>query len=131
MMKFWSTPQAEETAPEISKFMNEKVKIVASHQPFDPGWSNVRVISGDVVEAVKKLKGQPGKNMIMFGSNTLCVSLMQAGLIDEFQIVVNPVAFGEGTSLFTGLPGHVELALAETHRFQSGAILLTYHAAQR
>jgi dihydrofolate reductase len=131
IMKFWSTPQAEETAPEIAKFMNEKLKIVASHAPFEPGWDKVRVISGDVVGAVKKLKEQPGKNMIMFGSNTLCVSLMQAGLIDEFQIVVNPVAFGDGTSLFKGLPKKAELTLTETRRFKSGAILLTYQPTGR
>ena len=131
MMKFWSTPQAAEAAPEVAKFMNEKLKIVASHAPFEPGWNNVRVISGDVVGAVKKLKAQPGKNMIMFGSNTLCVSLMQAGLIDEFQIVVNPVVFGGGTSLFNGLPMKAELALTESRRFKSGAILLTYQPAGR
>ncbi len=127
MMKFWSTPQAEEAAPEIAKFMNEKLKIVASHAPFEPGWDKVRVISGDVPGAVKKLKEQPGKNIMMFGSNTLCVSLMQQGLIDEFQIVVNPVVFGDGTSLFKGLPKKAELTLAQTHRFKSGAVLLTYH----
>jgi dihydrofolate reductase len=131
MMKFWSTPQAEETAPEIAKFMNEKLKIVASHGPFEPGWNNVRVIGGDVVGAVRKLKEQSGKNMIMFGSNTLCVSLMQERLVDEFQIVANPVVFGEGTSLFKGLSKKADLTLTETRLFKSGAILLTYHPAGR
>ena len=126
MMKFWSTPQAEQMMPEVARFMNEKHKIVASLHPFDPGWKNVQVISGDVVEAIKMLKEQPGKNIIIFGSSTLCVSLMQAGLIDEFQIVVNPVVFGEGTPLFKGLPGKAELTLVETKRYQSGAVLLTY-----
>jgi dihydrofolate reductase len=131
MMKFWSTPQAEEVMPEIAKFMNEKLKIVASRAPFEPGWKNVRVISGDVCAAVEKLKEEPGGNIIMFGSNTLCVSLMQAGLIDEFQIVVNPVAFGEGTSLFNGLPEKAEFTLMETRQFKSGAILLTYQPAEK
>jgi len=126
MMKFWSTPQAAETAPEIAMLMNERLKIVASRNPFEPGWQNVQVISGDAVSAIKQLKEMPGKNMIIFGSNTLCVSLMQAGLIDEFQIVVNPVAFGQGTSLFKGLPGKAKLDLKETRRFKSGAVLLTY-----
>ena len=127
MMKFWSTPQAEEMMPEVAKFMNDNLKLVASRAPFDPGWKNVEVISGDVVGQVKKIKAQPGGNIIIFGSNTLCVSLMQAGLIDEFQIVVNPVVFGEGTPLFAGLPKTVEFALIETRRFKSGSVLLTYH----
>jgi dihydrofolate reductase len=69
--------------------------------------------------------------MIMFGSNTLCVSLMQEGLIDEFQIVVNPVAFGGGTPLFKGLPQKTEFTLTDTRRYKSGAILLTYQPAER
>ena len=126
MMKFWSTPQGEETAPEIAKFMNERLKLVASHTPFEPGWRNVRVISGDVVGEVRRIKEQPGGNIIIFGSNTLCVSLMQVGLIDELQIVVNPVVFGEGTPLLKGLPEKTELTLLETRRFKSGAVLLAY-----
>jgi dihydrofolate reductase len=126
MMKYWSTPQAEASMPEIARFMSERLKVVASHTPFEPGWKNVRVISGDVVQKVRQLKEQPGQNILMFGSNTLCVSLMQAGLMDEFQIVVNPVVFGEGTSLFKGLSEKAALRLVDTRRFKSGAIMLTY-----
>ena len=131
MMRFWSTPQAEATAPEIAKFMNEKRKFVASHTAFEPGWKNVTVISGDVTGAVKKLKEQPGKTIAIFGSNTLCVSLLQAGLLDELQIMLNPVVFGEGTSLFKGLPEKAALRLAGTQAFKSGAILLTYQPLVR
>jgi dihydrofolate reductase len=126
MMKFWSTPQAEETMPEIARFMNDNLKVVASHKPFDAGWKNVKVISGDVIAEVRQLKAQAWKNIIIFGSNTLSVSLLQAGLLDELQIVVNPVLFGEGTPLFKGLPKHVKLNLTETRKFKSGAILLVY-----
>jgi len=126
MMKFWSTPQAEELAPEIAKFMNENRKFVASHKPFEPGWNNVSVLSEDVPGAVKKLKEQPGETIAMFGSNTLCVSLMEAGLVDEFQIVVNPVVFGDGTPLFKGLSKKVEFRLMGTRELKSGAVLLTY-----
>ena len=125
MMKFWSTPQAVERMPEVARFMNETHKYAASHQPFDPGWQNVTVISGDVAAAVRKLKEQPGKNIMMFGSNDLVVSLMQAGLIDELQIVVNPVALGQGTTLFKGLPGRVDFNLKGSRVFKSGAVMLT------
>ena len=126
MMKFWSTPQGQELQPEIAKFMNEKHKVVASHASFDPGWHNVTVISDDVVGAVRQLKAQPGKTIAMFGSNNLCVSLMEEGLVDEFQIMVNPVALGEGTSLFEGLSKQVPLTLTDTRPFKSGAVLLRY-----
>jgi dihydrofolate reductase len=125
-MKFWSTPQAEQMMPEIARFMNEKHKVVASHAPFDPGWNNVTVISGDVPGEVRKLKAQPGKDILIFGSSTLCVSLIEKGLIDELQIVVNPVVFGAGTRLFEGLTAKTDLILKDTRRFKSGAVMLTY-----
>ena len=130
MMKFWATPQAEEMAPAIAKFMNERHKVVASHAPFEPGWRNVTVIHGDVAGEIRKLKGQPGKTMMMFGSNELCVSLMEHGLVDEFQILLNPVALGEGTSLFAGLAKKAELTLMETRTFKSGVVMLTYVPAK-
>jgi dihydrofolate reductase len=126
MENFWPTPQAEQTAPEVARFMNDRLKVVATHNSFEPVWNNVRVISGDVAGEVKKLKEQPGKDIIMLGSNSLCVSLMQEGLVDEFQILMNPIALGEGTSLFSGLPQRAELTLTDTRKFKSGAILLIY-----
>jgi len=126
MMKFWSTPQAQEVMPEIASYMNEKRKIVASHAPFEPGWQNVQVGSGDVPATVKALKEQPGQDILIFGSNNLCVSLIQAGLLDECQIQVNPVVFGAGTTLFQGLPQKLDLKLIETRPFPSGAVLLVY-----
>jgi dihydrofolate reductase len=130
MMKFWSTPQAEEMMPAIAKFMNEKHKVVASHTSFEPGWRNVTVIHDNVAGEIRKLKQQPGKVIMMFGSNELCVSLMEEGLVDEFQILVNPVALGKGTSLFTGLAKKAELTLTETRTFKSGVVMLTYAPAK-
>jgi len=127
MMKFWSTPQGMEMMPEVARFINETQKVVASHQPFEPGWKNVKVITGDVPGEVRRLKEGPGKTIAIFGSNTLCVSLIQAGLIDEFQILVNPVVFGSGISLFAGLPEKAALNLVDTRKFKSGIVMLTYH----
>ncbi len=56
---------------------------------------------------------------------------MQEGLIDKFRILVNPVALGEGTSLFEGLPKKAELTLTETHQFPSEKVLLTYEPVER
>lgn len=130
MMKFWAMPQAKKDAPEIAEFMNDRPKFVASHQSFDPGWERVTVISQDVVGSVKKLKELAGKTIAIFGSNTLCLSLIEAGLIDEFQIIVSPVVLGERTSLFRGLP-KTELELSETRRFKSGAMMLKYHPREK
>lgn len=126
MMKFWATPQAAEIAPEVAAFMNQAHKYVASHTSFEPGWERVTVIGPDVAAAVRQLKEQPGGNIMIFGSNELVVSLLRESLIDELQIVVNPLAFGQGTPLFKGLPDKVDFALKDTRPFKSGAVMLTY-----
>jgi len=126
MMKFWATPQAAEMAPAVAHFMNDTHKYVASHIPYEADWTNVTVLNGDVVREVHKLKEAPGKNMMIFGSNELVVSLLQAGLIDELQIVVNPVTLGQGTPLFKGLQEKMDFALTGTRTFKSGAVMLRY-----
>ena len=63
---------------------------------------------------------------MILGSNKLVVGLLQAGLIDEVQIVVNPVALGEGTALFDGLQVQADFTLLGTRAFKSGAVMLTY-----
>ena len=133
MMKFWETAQAQTLMPEVARFMNDTLKCVASHQPFDPGWQNVQVLHGDVIAQVRRLKasaaGTDGGAIMIFGSNTLVVSLLQAGLIDEFQLIVNPVVLSAGTPIFAGLPEKTELEFKSARPFQSGAVMLTYTPA--
>jgi dihydrofolate reductase len=133
MMKaFWPTQRAREVAPAVADFMNKRTKYVASHHAFDPGWSNVQVLSGDDVPAqVRKLKEGPGGDIIIFGSNELCVSLLQEGLLDELQILLRPVVLGQGTALFAGLTGKVDFFLADTHQFKSGLVLIRYAPARQ
>lgn len=130
MRSFWPTPQAAEMAPEVAEVMNERHKVVASRDPaYEPGWKNVTVVH-DAVAEIRRLKQQAGKNMIMFGSNELAVSLTEAGLIDEFQIVVSPVALGAGHSLFAGLSSPVGLRFKEARPLKSGAVVLVYEPAR-
>ncbi|MGH3565712.1 MAG: dihydrofolate reductase family protein [Pseudonocardia sp.] len=56
----------------------------------DPGWQNSTVLSGDPVEEVRALKGQPGQDIVVTGSITLCHTLIAAGLVDEYRLFVYP-----------------------------------------
>lgn len=125
MESFWPTPQAAQMMPDIARFMNDTPKVVVSKKGFTPNWDNVTVIT-DAVEGVRKLKQQPGKTIAIFGSSTLCISLMEAGLIDEFQIIVNPVVLGAGTPLFKGILQKTDLKLRESHQFKSGSVMMIY-----
>ncbi|MEX2028251.1 MAG: dihydrofolate reductase family protein, partial [Candidatus Curtissbacteria bacterium] len=69
---------------------------------------------------------QPGRDMAIFGSNNLAVSLVQEGLVDEFRIMVNPVAIGAGTPLFAGIEEKLNLKLINTKAFGNGNVLLSY-----
>jgi dihydrofolate reductase len=72
------------------------------------------------------LKQQPGRDIGVFGSSNLAVTLAEQGLIDEYRIIVNPVFLGEGTPLLEGIKDKIELKLLEARTFESGNVLLSY-----
>lgn len=121
MAAYWPTAQGT-----TAQLMNALPKVVVAHAPFTPEWDGTTVISANVIDAVRALKAQPGKDIAIFGSNMLCVSLMEAGLVDEFRIMVCPVALGNGTALFAGLSRRVNFHLTKTRAFDSGNVLGYY-----
>jgi len=125
MQQFWPTLMAAQMMPEVAAYMNATPKLVVSHTDFAPAWENTTVISGNVVEQLRRYKSEMTDDIIILGSNNLGVTLWQAGLLDEIQLVLNPVVLGGGTPLFAGLP-QTELTLKETLQFASGKLLLTY-----
>ena len=126
MAAFWPTPFAATNDPVTAAAMNRLPKIVFSRTLSSAAWQNTRLVKDNIVEEVTKLKTQPGKDLIIFGSSDLSVDLIQHGLIDEFRIMLNPVALGDGKSLFKGLPGRLYLELINTRTFKSGNVLLFY-----
>jgi dihydrofolate reductase len=84
---------------------------------------NVRVENGDVVEAVTRLKGQPGKDVIVYGGATFASSLIGHGLIDELNFFVNPVAIGSGLRVFKG---RTPLKLSASKAYACGIVVNTY-----
>ena len=126
MQQFWPTPLAMQMIPDVAAYMNATPKLVVSRTNFVPEWANTTVISSNVVEQLRRYKAETTADIIILGSNNLGVTLLQAGLLDEIQLVLNPVVLGGGTTLFAGLPGTVELVLQEIHQFESGKMLLIY-----
>ncbi len=123
MASYWPTAQGVGDSGGVAKAMNEMPKVIVSHQAFKADWNNTTVVSENVISAIGELKRHPGKDIAIFGSNNLCVSLMEAGLMDEFRIMVNPVALGKGSSLFTGLSKKSELTFIKSREFKNGNIL--------
>jgi dihydrofolate reductase len=92
-------------------------------------WRNSILITGNVVEEVRTLKAQPGKNILIDGSSVLVHALAQHDLVDEYSLLVYPVVLGSGKKLFPdGL--RLSLRLVESRPFPSGVVLMRY-AAER
>jgi dihydrofolate reductase len=86
---------------------------------------NAELVQGDLDEAVRQLKQQPGEGLFVSGV-TLPLALADLGLIDEYELVVQPVLAGHGPTLFAGLSERLELQLVDRHEFRSGAVALRY-----
>jgi dihydrofolate reductase len=105
--------------------MNSIPKYVASTTLREATW-NATIIEGDVVSFVTDLKKQPGGNIIKYGNGPLDVTLMEHGLIDEFHLLLTPVAVGRSQHLFESIDTAPSLKLADVTRFGNGVLILVY-----
>jgi len=128
MYSFWPTEQAKQTMPEVADGMNKSDKIVFSNTLKTAEWTNTTVVSGDIVAEVKKLKAGEGSPLTILGSGTIVTRLAEAGLIDSYTIMLDPVALGGGTAIFSGMQKTLNLKLSSSHVFKSGVVLLNYDA---
>jgi dihydrofolate reductase len=126
MASFWPTPAAESMNPVYANLLNNAPKIVFSKTLEKAEWKNTRVVKELNKEEILKMKQQPGKNMMIFGSGTIVEQLSNLGLIDEYQLMVNPVILGKGKSFFKDIKDRIHLKLVKTKTFSNGIVLLQY-----
>ena len=131
MAGYWPTPEAAKLDPVVARQMNELPKIVFSKSLKKADWNNTRVLHGDPAGEIRRLKQEPGKDMVIFGSGTIIAQLAPEGLIDEYQLIVKPVVIGKGRSLFEGVEGQLELKRIRERSFKNGRVLLCYQPAPR
>jgi dihydrofolate reductase len=126
MAGYWRTAQAASNNSAITGKMNSLSKIVFSKTLAKVDWNNARLAKASVVEEIAALKQQPGKNLAILGSSNLALTFIQHRLVDEFQIIVNPIVLGDGRRLFEGLCNRLDLKLIRIKNFDSGKVLLCY-----
>ncbi|MGH9728841.1 MAG: dihydrofolate reductase family protein [Candidatus Acidiferrales bacterium] len=119
-------PASPKNEQDFSRWIEKAPKSVASGTLKQLAWKNSMLLSGDVAEGVSKMKAQPGKNALMFGSCSLAAHLLKAGLIDELRIRVHPVVLGAGRALFKDGAGRQKLKLIKSRIFGSGVVALRY-----
>jgi dihydrofolate reductase len=110
--------------------MNSLPKYVASRTLSGPLEWNASLLEGDVVEAVRKLREQPGRDLLIYGSGQLVDTLTPHGLIDEHRLMIHPVILGRGKRLFEEAGDSAGLILAESNTTPKGVVTLVYHQAE-
>jgi len=112
--------------PVFAEVLNNTPKIVFSRTLKNADWQKTEVVQEITKEEILKLKQQPGKNMMIFGSGTLVEQLTKLGLIDEYQLMMNPIVLGKGKPLFKNITDRMNLTLVNARTFKSGIVLLQY-----
>jgi dihydrofolate reductase len=129
MASYWPTPAAMKNSPTVAEGINKVPKVVFSKTLDKASWNNTKLVKGDLRQEVRKLKSEPGETMVILGSGSIVAQLAQAGLIDEYQIVVSPIVLGEGRTLFDGVDKKQSLKLAKSRTFGNGNVFLCYEPA--
>ena len=133
MASYWPTPVADQHMPAVAKGMNAMRKVVFSRTLDKAEWNNTRLIKSknesELAAEARKLKEEDGPGMCILGSGSIVAQLAAAGLIDEYQVVVDPVALGKGRSMFNGLSALLEMKLVKTRVFNNGKVFLAYEPA--
>src|SRR3954466_5126507 len=128
MSSHWPTadqqPGATPAEIEFARRWRDMPKVVFSSTTSTVDW-NTRLVTGDAVTEITRLKADDGGPMDIGGA-TLAGAAMRAGLIDEYAIVTHPVLVGGGTPFFTALDNWVNLSLVETRTFPDGVLLTKY-----
>ncbi len=124
MAGFWPTSDDEYAAP-----MNDIPKVVFSRTLTKADWPQSTIASGDLADEISALKRQPGRDMIAWGGAVFAQSLTRLHLVDEYRLVLQPVALGDGLPLFAGLTAPFVLDLIEAQAYTDGAVLHVYRPA--
>lgn len=120
---YW--PKHEDQWPGI----NSSIKYVASHKDFKPNWENTVVLTGDVVNKLKKLKKEIGPNLHIYGSGNFVQTLLKNDLVDELWLKIFPLTLGKGKKLFEEGTIPAAFKLIECKVSPSGVIFANYKRA--
>ena len=129
MAVYWPTVAGNPESSEEDKWMADKLnnlpKVVFSRTITSINWTNVRV-ANDIVEEVKELKKEPGKDIIIYGGAGIVSSFIRENLIDEYHLFINPVIIGKGKTIFNHVKEQMKLKLVNATVSATGIVILHY-----
>ena len=121
MAEFWPHSDDPYAAP-----MNEIPKVVFSKTLERADWPGTRIARGDLADEIDALKREPGNDVVAWGGAAFAQSLSRLGLVDEYRLVLHPVALGDGLPLFRGLSGPRLFELVDAQTYPTGVSLHIY-----
>lgn len=138
LLRYWLN--AEATNPKLSegerayaRWATAARKVILSKKDERPAWPNaeVRVVKDerDMSKAIIELKQSPGNNIVVHGGVRTARDLARLGLVDQYQLVIQPVILGSGQSIFTGIQGLTPLKLRKSATIGGGGLVATYEPA--
>jgi len=131
MANYWPTEAAITDDPIIAEKMNSKPKVVYSTTLEKAAWNNTTLIKKNLIKEISRLKHTSGQTIAVFGSAILGNALLEAGLVDEIWVMVNPVLLWQGRPLFAGGTERLNLRRVSSRAFANGNVLITYQPIVR
>jgi dihydrofolate reductase len=119
-------PDESEHSKAHAQWVDAAPKIVFSKTMKKAEWNNTVVINDNIAEEINKLKQQPGKDLVIFGSPGLAHSFMELDLIDEYQLTLNPILLGSGIPACQNIKNKTNLKLAKVTPLNNGVVGLHY-----
>lgn len=119
-------PNLSKSEIKFSSWIEQAHKVVFSTTLDRAEWNNSRLVRGNIAAEVVQLKQQPGKDMVIFGGARIAQEFVRLGLVDEFDLVLNPVILGQGLPLFNDVPGQQKLKRVSCIAFEDTAVALRY-----
>ena len=127
MARFWPTPAGKAASPAYAHILNSTPKVTISQAMKKAEWSSTTIMNELTTESITRLKEEQKKDIMIFGSGTIVSKLTELGLVDEYQLVINPVILGTGKVLFHDMRTRVNLILKKSTAFKSGVVLQQYN----
>lgn len=125
---YWSSiaANAEDLQVEAGKIFTETHKVVFTKTLSESNWHNTVLAKGNLTEEINNLKNQQGGDIIAYGGANLVSALIKEGLVDEYHLMINPVAIGSGLPIFNELNTNLNLTLVKATPFECGIVVLYY-----
>jgi len=119
-------PDPDDINSRLGKPISDIHKIIFSNTLKVNQWENATIISGDIADEIKNLKENKGKDIVVYGGNSFVSSLVEHKLVDEYYLLINPLAISSDEPILKFINSSLQLTLKECKPFPCGTVLLCY-----